>query len=255
MKRKLLCLCVLSTFNLFAQTNLIQNGGFETWLNSNTLSGWTSENNVTQNTSYYSEGSKSVQLSITDKTVIPKILFQVPMEAGKTYTVRFKYKYQNSNYSGLHPINLKIEKEGSAMYISSNAFASNNNWTQRETTFTSDQNTSYDLSFSIFSIDNESFNVLIDDVEVYIEGSLGIEDSVFDKVALYPNPTKDEVTITNIALEKATVYNTLGQLVKSFSLNSSNTNNTISLGGLPKGVYYVYLINQETASVKKVIVE
>ncbi|MEO8237127.1 MAG: T9SS type A sorting domain-containing protein [Flavobacterium sp.] len=85
--------------------------------------------------------------------------------------------------------------------------------------------------------------------------TLGIEDSVFDKVVLYPNPTKDEVTITNIALEKATVYNTLGQLVKSFTLNSSDTNNTISLSGLPKGIYYVYLINQDKASAKKVIVE
>ncbi|MCI9845329.1 LamG-like jellyroll fold domain-containing protein [Flavobacterium pectinovorum] len=85
--------------------------------------------------------------------------------------------------------------------------------------------------------------------------SLGIEDAVFDKVTLYPNPTKNEVTIANISLEKATVYNTLGQLVKSFTLNSGNTNNTISLSDLPKGVYFVYLINKDAASVKKVIVE
>ncbi|GGF01110.1 LamG-like jellyroll fold domain-containing protein [Flavobacterium limi] len=85
--------------------------------------------------------------------------------------------------------------------------------------------------------------------------TLGVEDSVFDKVALYPNPTKDEVTISNISLEKATVYNTLGQLVKSFSLNSFDSNNTISLSGLPRGVYYVYLTNKDAATVKKVIVE
>ncbi|PXY45107.1 hypothetical protein DMB68_10410 [Flavobacterium hydrophilum] len=85
--------------------------------------------------------------------------------------------------------------------------------------------------------------------------SLGIEDSVFDKVTLYPNPTKDEVTIANISLEKATVYNTLGQLVKSFNLNSGDSNNTISLSDLPKGVYYVYLINKDDATVKKVIIE
>ncbi|KQB38712.1 leucine-rich repeat domain-containing protein [Flavobacterium aquidurense] len=85
--------------------------------------------------------------------------------------------------------------------------------------------------------------------------TLGIEDSVFDKAVLYPNPTKGEVNINNIALEKATVYNSLGQLVKTFTLNSSNTNNTINLSGLPKGVYYVYLINKDAASAKKVIVE
>ncbi|PAM92349.1 hypothetical protein B4N84_26470 [Flavobacterium sp. IR1] len=85
--------------------------------------------------------------------------------------------------------------------------------------------------------------------------TLGLETSVFDKVALYPNPTKGDVTITNLSLNKATVYNSVGQLMKSFTLDTANTNNTISLSGLPKGIYYVYLINQDAASAKKVIVE
>lgn len=85
--------------------------------------------------------------------------------------------------------------------------------------------------------------------------SLGLEDSIFNKVALYPNPTKGEVYITNVSLDKATVYNSLGQLVKSFVLDASNTDNTINLSGLPRGIYYVYLINGDAASAKKVIVE
>lgn len=85
--------------------------------------------------------------------------------------------------------------------------------------------------------------------------NLGIEDSVFEKIAMYPNPTKGELTISNVTLEKANVYNTLGQLVKSFTLNSSNTDNTINLSDLPKGIYYVYLINEGTASAKKIIIE
>ncbi len=85
--------------------------------------------------------------------------------------------------------------------------------------------------------------------------ALGIEESVFDKVVMYPNPTKGEVNINNIALDKVTVYNSIGQLVKSFSLNSADTNNTVNLSGLPKGIYYVYLINQDAASAKKIIVE
>lgn len=530
MKTKLLFICALCTFNLFAQTNLVPNGGFETWTNSSTLSDWTSENNVTQNPTFYSDGSKSlsVKLTVANSSNKPKIITQVPMVAGTTYTVKYKYKYISSNYSGLHPISLKIEKAGSATSLSSNVMASNNDWTLKETTFTADQNISYDLSFSLTTFDSEGFEVLIDDLQVYIQGTeqfthipdlnfeellikynidygepdgevqtnsinkltffnvasgsindltgiqdfvsltyldcdnnnlstldlsknialttlkcsnnsplsaidisknvalttltcannkkltfldvsnnialnsldcsasgltaldvskntalkklqlfgnkittldvskntaltslnisfnnftaidvsknvslttlmigfnklttfdvsknivlttfncntnnltslnlknknnvnfinnsfinnpnltciqvdddaysndnwasakdaiatyktnctaLGIEDSVFDKAVLYPNPTKDEVTITNIALEKATVYNTLGQLVKSFTLSTGNTNNTISLAGLPKGVYYVYLINQNAASAKKVIVE
>jgi len=85
--------------------------------------------------------------------------------------------------------------------------------------------------------------------------TLGLEDSEFSKTIVYPNPTKGETNILNIALEKATVYNVLGQLVKTFVLDSSKTNNTINLSGLPKGVYFVYLINQDATFVKKVIVE
>ncbi|MNQ11178.1 Internalin-J precursor [compost metagenome] len=85
--------------------------------------------------------------------------------------------------------------------------------------------------------------------------SLGIDKSEFSQVIVYPNPTKGEITINNIALDKATVYNSLGQLVKSFTLNNANTNNTINLSGLPRGVYYVYLINGDAASAKKIVVE
>ncbi|WP_264525945.1 T9SS type A sorting domain-containing protein [Flavobacterium sp. N502536] len=85
--------------------------------------------------------------------------------------------------------------------------------------------------------------------------TLGIDTNNFEKVTIYPNPTKGEVNIQNASLEKANVYNSLGQLVKSFTLNSSDTTNTINLQGLPKGVYYVYLINQDAASAKKVILE
>ncbi|MDW8849691.1 LamG-like jellyroll fold domain-containing protein [Flavobacterium sp. MMLR14_040] len=85
--------------------------------------------------------------------------------------------------------------------------------------------------------------------------TLGIEDSVFARATIYPNPTNGEVNILNITLEQANVYNELGQLVKTFTLNSNNTNNTINLSGLPKGVYYIYLINHDAASAKKVIVE
>ncbi|QOG02972.1 LamG-like jellyroll fold domain-containing protein [Flavobacterium sp. MDT1-60] len=85
--------------------------------------------------------------------------------------------------------------------------------------------------------------------------SLGLEESIFDKAVVYPNPTKGEVNINNIALDKVTVYNTTGQLVKSFTLDSGNTNNSIDLSGLPTGVYYIYLINQDAASAKKIILE
>ncbi|MFB3387098.1 T9SS type A sorting domain-containing protein [Flavobacterium sp. LAR06] len=85
--------------------------------------------------------------------------------------------------------------------------------------------------------------------------TLGIEDVVFDKIAVYPNPTKGEFHIDNIVLEKATVYDVLGKLVTATKfINGSNTN-SINLSGFPKGIYYVYLESEESTIVRKIIVE
>jgi Leucine-rich repeat (LRR) protein len=171
MKSKLLILLFLASLTTYAQTNLVPNGGFETWTNSTTLSNWTVKNTVSQNTSSYTEGIKSAQLSIANSTTKPEIKALVPMKAGTTYTVKFKYKYVSANYSGDHPISLNISQNGSSTTLSSSTFATNNNWTVKETTFTPDQNMSYDLSISLYTFDAAAFNVLIDDVQVYIQGT------------------------------------------------------------------------------------
>ncbi|CAM2850045.1 T9SS type A sorting domain-containing protein [Flavobacterium frigoris] len=131
-------------------------------------------------------------------------------------------------------------------------------------------NTILDLTFSNF-INNPNLTCIqVDDVD-YASTNwsgikdntatysstcvLGLEDAVFDKVTVYPNPTKGEVNINNISLEKITVYNSVGQMMKSILNDSANINHKIDLSGLPKGIYYMYLINETTASVKKIILE
>jgi hypothetical protein len=44
---------------------------------------------------------------------------------------------------------------------------------------------------------------------------LGVEDHIFDKIAIYPNPAQNELHLDNIVLERATVYDALGKLVKT----------------------------------------
>jgi Leucine-rich repeat (LRR) protein len=167
MKTKLLLLLLLANFSIYAQINLVPNSGFETWTG-NIPQSWTVANSVISNADFAS-GQWSAKLSYT--TVSPKITTQVPMKAGVTYTVKYKYKYIQSNYSGDHPIALNISKAGSSTTLSSSTFATNNLWTSKETTFTPDADLSYDLSFSTFSFDSATFYVLIDDVEVYVKGT------------------------------------------------------------------------------------
>jgi Leucine-rich repeat (LRR) protein len=85
--------------------------------------------------------------------------------------------------------------------------------------------------------------------------TLGIAETVFDKIAIYPNPTKGELHIDNIVLEKATVYDALGKLVKTAAFTSGAKNNTIHLEGSPSGIYYIYLESEGANTAKKIIVE
>lgn len=223
MKTKLLILLFLASLSTYAQTNLVPNSGFETWTNSTTLSNWTIKNSVTQNTSYYTEGSKSAQLTIANSTSKPEITALVPMKAGTTYTVKFKYKYVSTNFSGQHPISLNISQNGSATTLSSSTFATDNNWNVKETTFTPDQNLSYDLSISLYTFDAAAFNVLIDDVQVYIQGTerytlipdinfekkliaLGIDSGVADGKVLTNNVSK----LTTLNVSSSSIVNLTG---------------------------------------------
>ncbi|WP_281231137.1 T9SS type A sorting domain-containing protein [Flavobacterium gelatinilyticum] len=171
MKTQLLLLLLLANFSIYAQTNLVPNGEFEKWTSSTVLSDWTTQNNVTQNNTEYWEGFNSVKLSFTNSASIPKITTQVPLKAGITYVVKFKYKYLSSNYNSSHPIVLNISKNGSSTTLSNSIFAKDNNWTTVETTFIPDQNLSYDLSISLNTLDNIGFNANIDHLQVYAKGT------------------------------------------------------------------------------------
>jgi Leucine-rich repeat (LRR) protein len=167
MKTKLHLLLLLANFSIYAQTNLVSNAGFENWI-AGVPQNWTISNSVTSNGDA-NTGLYSAKLSFT--TLSPKIITQVPMKAGVTYTVKFKYKFVSSNYGGDHPIALNISKNGSSSTLSTSTFATNNLWTEKATTFTPDNDLSYDLSISTFSFDGASFIVLIDDIEVYVQGA------------------------------------------------------------------------------------
>ncbi|WP_338841597.1 T9SS type A sorting domain-containing protein [Flavobacterium ginsenosidimutans] len=167
MKAKLLLLLFLANFSIYSQTNLVSNPGFETW-NAGVPENWTIANTVTS--SYTSaEGAISAMLSYTTQS--PKITTEVALKGGVTYTIKFKYKYLTNNFDGTHPISLNISKNGSGTALSSSTFATNNSWTVKEASFTPDVDLSYDLSISTFSFDAASFDVLIDDVQVYIAGT------------------------------------------------------------------------------------
>ena len=60
------------------------------------------------------------------------------------------------------------------------------------------------------------------------------------KLLLYPNPTTGEVHIAGVSIEKVQVYNTLGQLIKTFGRC-----NTLDLSDLQKNIYLLRLTDEQ----------
>ena len=70
-------------------------------------------------------------------------------------------------------------------------------------------------------------------------------------VKIYPNPTKDNITIEGISNNfSVTLYSILGQKVKSFD---KIINNTISLSEIKKGIYFLEIISDGNKEIKKII--
>ena len=83
--------------------------------------------------------------------------------------------------------------------------------------------------------------------------SLGIEkNNIIESVTIFPNPANSNFSIQideNGIGAKATVYNLLGQKIKSFGLNSTITNQTLS-----KGIYLIQIEKNGIKTIKKLIV-
>ena len=71
-------------------------------------------------------------------------------------------------------------------------------------------------------------------------------EGVFENIKIYPNPTKGNITITNLKNEdlySIHIYNVLGKLVKKTNLNGEIFQTNINLTSLQKGIYLLHLTN------------
>lgn len=94
-------------------------------------------------------------------------------------------------------------------------------------------------SFSPFSVMNFS--------------ALSTVDFKMSDVKIFPNPSKGEFTILvpdSFIGSKAIIYNLLGQKMKSFELNSTNSPQSLS-----KGIYLIEVENSKSKILKKLIIE
>lgn len=85
-----------------------------------------------------------------------------------------------------------------------------------------------------------------------INGTLANDSFIKNNFSIYPNPSNGMVNISlenNLQLEKVTIYNQLGQVVKTA------TTNVITTSDLAKGSYYVEIITNEGKATKQLLIQ
>ncbi len=89
-------------------------------------------------------------------------------------------------------------------------------------------------------------------VEFDSNGVLGLETIDLATVTLYPNPTSDVLTISNVENATIEIYNILGQ-VMTIKTNISNQE-TIDVSGYAAGAYMAKISNAGVTTTKKFVV-
>ncbi|MBR5202119.1 MAG: Omp28-related outer membrane protein [Clostridia bacterium] len=88
---------------------------------------------------------------------------------------------------------------------------------------------------------------------IFVHGAMSVEDVNETSYNVYPNPVKDVLTVTGEDMKQVTVYNALGQLVKSVNCNDNIVQ--INVNDLQNGMYFVNVIsNNGTITTSKVSV-
>ncbi|HET8810277.1 MAG TPA: T9SS type A sorting domain-containing protein [Flavobacteriaceae bacterium] len=90
------------------------------------------------------------------------------------------------------------------------------------------------------------------DDSIYIEGALiGINEIKYNKKPiLYPNPTTGKLNIDYKDIQQILIFGLNGKLIAKFE-----TSPQIDLSGIPKGLYFVKLINGEQTFLSKLVLE
>ena len=100
---------------------------------------------------------------------------------------------------------------------------------------------------------NDGSGTYAGSVRVYdLAAVLSSDSFVQSNFSIYPNPSNGIVNISlenNLQLEKVTIYNQLGQVVKTASTN------VITTSDLAKGSYYVVIITNEGKATKQLLIQ
>lgn len=94
--------------------------------------------------------------------------------------------------------------------------------------------------------------------ELTVNPILGVEDTNFTSLSLYPNPASDRVTLSNpnnLDLQEVVIYDLMGRLVNTINLIDMGTEKTIDVSLLQSATYMILIKGKEGITTKQLIIK
>ncbi|ANW95298.1 hypothetical protein AXE80_02905 [Wenyingzhuangia fucanilytica] len=128
-----------------------------------------------------------------------------------------------------------------------------NTWTKVEVNFstTHDAGTGFWSNINFISTPTVGSIVYVDNISFVPAATLSVEKNTLEDVAVYPNPTKETLSINSPAGSNIVIYNLLGATVKS--INNANALQDVSVSNLKSGMYMVRVTNNGKVYQDKII--
>lgn len=262
MKQKLLVAFLAFTFITYAQNpNLVTNGNFETYTNtSSTPNNWSSASDFgdfNQNTTDFSEGTSSVEFTPGFSDLMLFTTAAIPLEADKTYTVKYSYKYLGTDFDTDDNIKFQIFLTSSEK-LENFVSITNNQWNTVEVQYTPTiSDTDAEVSITVIPNTRSSeYKVLFDDVQIVEATALStLSYNLENNISIYTSQTK-QINIkkpADIKILDVVAYSILGQKQK---INATSNDLTVfNFDTFSSGVYILKITTDKGGISKKVLLK
>ena len=261
MQKTLLSFFILLSYFGFAQNpNLVYNGDMELFSSpTSSPNGWSSSSdfgNFNQNTTDFLEGASSVQFnpSFTDLSMFSTVDFT--LEAGKTYQIKYSYKYLGETFDSDNNIKFQIyltSTEKFENYVN----VADNNWNTVEAQYTPTiTDMAAEVSLTVYPGFASEYQFLFDDVQiteitVLSNTELSKEKSI-NLVTLGNNEYQIKTT-TGTQVANVSLYSILG--TKQKLSPASKSDQKYNLNHLSAGIYVFHISTNSGQIAEKILVK
>jgi len=254
-----------------AQTNLVANGGFETWnagvpenfvpLTSGTFS---ANNFVTQENTIIHGGTSSLRHQSQSSTQVIEATALIDVVPGHSYTISYWFLDNSSTArtriwsSWLDAANTALDNDADVLRLNEDSQFSVDNpqWVQKTFTLTA-PTTSAKFRFQVRTnrqaAGADGGFIYYDDFSFVDNTTAGVKQSEIAGLKVYPNPLTGNilnVTSNSNAVKTVAVYDVLGKQV----LNTTTANSEVNASALTAGVYIVKITEAGKTATKKLVV-